>query len=81
MGTPGGPISNLGLIPIMALADQMTVASSRIVKRLDVVRDVGDSELPRLVNRPPYPCLLQTTEEGQYGSIVPAIAFAAHAWL
>ena len=50
MGTPGGPISNLGLIPIMALADQMTVASSRIVKRLDVVRDVGDSELPRLVN-------------------------------
>ena len=52
-----------------------------IVERLDVVGNVFNGKLPSFVNVFLDSLLLQATEEGFRHSVVPAVAFAAHARL
>ena len=52
-----------------------------VVKHLDVIEQVSLGFLPCRVDLPPYPLLLQRTEERLRYRIVPAVTPTAHAGL
>jgi hypothetical protein len=59
----------------------MTVPTSSIVERLNVVRDLGLRDLSVLEDSLLDQLFLETPEEGFRHGIVPAISSSAHTWL
>ena len=57
----------------------MAVSAGAIVKRLDVIEDIGAGQITRFIDAFLDPFLLQATEERLRHGIVPAVAASAHA--
>ena len=68
-----------GLELLRTDAAEMAVAACRIVEAVDVVSNVRDGQLPVLVDLFLDALFLQAAEERLGDSVVPAVAFAAHA--
>ena len=54
------------------------MATSEIVERLDVVKDVGNGFGPRAVAGAMHPLILQAVEEALARRVVPAVTLVAH---
>ena len=76
---PTLPVS--GFKVVRTDSTEVTVTTFRIVERIDVFGNITDRERATLVDVFFDALLLQATEERFCYRIVPAIAFAAHAWL
>ena len=62
-------------------ATQMTVAAGSVVEHLELIEDIGSSEISRFVDAISDALLVQTAEERFRDSIVPAVGAPAHDWL
>src|SRR5689334_6461391 len=71
----------IGLKGLWASAPQVAVTSDSIVKRLDVIGHVGNSQFSVLVDPLLDSFLFQTSKERLRDGIVPAVPSSAHAGL